>query len=457
MDEGSMPRLIFRFALPSTVGMIASAIYNMVDRIFVGRYVGPVGLASITVAYPTMLLMFAFSIMVSVGGASRVSILRGARRRREAERVLAHVFMLLITLGIMGVVLGLTSVDPMLRLSGVSRETLPGARSYLRIILLGTPVALVGGAFNSIIRACGSPRYAMGTQVLGATANVILDAVFIKYMGMGVTGAAFGTVFAQAIATAVGLAYFFGPLTPLRIRPYFFLRPVWSIFKKIFAVGSAPFFVNLTFVLYMTIMNRTIRVYGGDIGLSAVGIFFSIDSLLFLPSVAIADAVMPIIGYNYGAQKYDRVIEAIKTAILIATCLYTVSFLTAEIFAEQLVRLFNDAPELLAIAVPGTRIGYLGVIFVGVTFTMNSALQGLGKARATFILSFMRSFVFSLAPLLILPHFFGMWGIWMTMPVGNVLSCIAATFFLRWTLNWLRALRDGSELKTSAASRWIMS
>jgi putative MATE family efflux protein len=437
--------------------MIASAIYNIVDRIFVGRYVGPVGLASITVSFPTMLLVFAFAIMIGVGGASRVSILRGARKRREAEQALAHVFMLLFLLGAGGIILALTALDPLLQISGVSGETLPGARKYLRIIMLGTPVAMLSGTFNSLIRACGSPRYAMITQIVGASANVVLDALFIINMGMGVEGAAYGTVLAQGLATFLGIIYYFTPYSALKIRPAFFLRPVLRVFQRICAVGSAPFLVNMTFVLFMTVMNRTIVHYGGDIGLSAIGIFFSVDSLLFLPSIAVGDAILPIIGYNYGAGKYDRVIKTIKTAIFIVTCLYLVSFLTAEIFAENIIRLFNDSPELLAIGVPGMRIGYCGIVFVGVTITTNSVLQGLGKARATLILSTLRSFVFMFMPLLFLPRIFGMWGIWMALPTGDVLGCITSIWFLHKIIGWLRARETESQGGEGAATSWLMS
>jgi len=422
------------------VGMIAGAVYNIVDRVFVGRYVGANGLAAATICFPTMLLMFAFSLLISVGGASRVAILRGARKKRPAEQVLAHAFMLLTLVGIGGAVFSLTpGIDKLLELSSAGEDVIPLARSYLKIILLGGPFALVGAGINALVRACGSPRYAMATQVLGALTNVALDAFFIAGLGMGIEGAAYGTIIAQALATACGVCYFFSGFSPLQPRLRFLLRPRLKVTKRILAVGFPPFIIELSFVLFMTVMNRTIHGYGGDMGLSALGVFFGIDSLLFLPAMAIGEATQPVIGYNYGAGKPARVIKTIKLAILGVTVFYSFSFLLAEFFAEEMMRVFNDDPALLALAVPGMRIGYMGIIFVGVPIVTTSALQGLGKARVALFMALFRHAVLMFLPILILPRFFGIWGIWMSFPVGDVFGCVMALFCLRWLIRWLRS------------------
>lgn len=440
MDEEKITRLMFTFAVPAMVGMIAGAIYNIVDRIFVGQYVGANGLAAITICFPAMLLMFAFSLLISVGGASRVAILRGARKHRPAEQALAHSFMLLALVGAGGALFSLTpGIDALLELSGASEEIIPLAKRYLRIILLGGPFALVGAGINALVRACGSPRYAMGTQVAGALTNVVLDAFFIVRLGMGVEGAAYGTIIAQALATVCGVAFFYTRFSALRIRPRYILRPRLKVIKRIVSVGFAPFIVELSFVFYMTIMNRTIHYYGGDTGLSALGIFFSVDSLLFLPSLAIGEATQPIIGYNYGAGKPDRVIKTIKLAIIFVTVFYIFSFLLAELFAAEIMMLFNDDPELLALGVPGMRIGYTGIMFAGISVITTSALQGLGKARSALLMAFFRHVIFMLLPLLVLPRFFGIWGIWMSFPFGDILGCAMAIFFLRWLIEWLKS------------------
>ena len=439
IDQEKMPKLLVYFALPAMVGMIAGAIYNIVDRIFVGQFVGANGLAAITLGFPTMLLMFSFSLLIGVGGSSRVAILRGAKKHRFAEQALAHSLMLLAVVGFGGMALSINGVDVLLKLSGASEEIIPFARNYLRIILIGGPLALMGHGINSLIRACGNPRYAMGTQILGAVSNIFLDALFIMKMGMGIEGAALGTILAQGAATVLGMMYFYSGKSPLRIRLHFIVRPRIKVIKKIFAVGSSPFITELSFVFYTTLMNNMVRKYGGDIGLSAMGVFLSLDSLFFLPAMAIGEAVQPIIGYNYGAGKPKRVIEAIKSGIFIVTLFYLFSFVAAEVFAEPMIRLFNDDPRLLAIGVPGMRIGYVGIIFMGVTIVTNSALLGLGKARQAITLSIFRHAVFLFLPLMILPRFFGLLGVWMSFPVGDIFGCFVALIFLKKLMKWLNS------------------
>ena len=438
MGEEKVSKLLLSFALPAVLGMVAGAIYNIVDRIFVGQFVGSAGLAAISTAFPTMILMFAFSLLIGVGGSSRVAILRGAKKQRPAEQALATTLMLLMLVGIIGMILSLFAVEPLLRVSGASDAILPIASVYLKVILLGGPLALVGHGINSLIRACGSPKYAMATQIVGAVGNVILDAFFIVGMNMGVTGAALGTVIAQGMATILGVSFFFLKESPLRIRLHFILRPRFKVIKKICAVGSAPFFVEISFVLFMTLMNQTIYKYGGDDGLSAMGIFFSLDSMFFMPAMAIGEAMQPIVGYNYGAGKPQRVIETIKKALTLVTGFYIVSAILAEIFAENLIRLFTSDPALIAIGLPGMRIGYLGIVFFGMTIITNSALQGLGKAKESLILSLIRHIAFMFLPMIILPRIFGMLGVWLSFPLGDALGCVLAYLFLRRLIKWLK-------------------
>ena len=439
MGNEPIPMLILSFALPAIIGMIAGAIYNIVDRIFVGQYVGSVGLAAITVSFPMMMMLMAFTLLICVGGASRVSILFGANRRRFAEQALTTTFVLLAIVGAASMAASFFAVDAMLILSGASGEVMEMARPYLHIILLGAPFALFGFGANFLVRASGSPRYAMCTQIVGAVSNVVLDAFFIITLDMGVAGAAYGTVLAQAISAIFGLSFFWRREAPLRIRAYFIGLPRWEVFKRICAVGSAPFFMELSFVCYMTLMNQFIIKYGGEAGLSAMGIFLSLDSLLFLPAMAIGEASQPIVGYNYGAGMPQRVIKAIYCALGMAVGFYIVSFLLAEIFAGPMMRLFTNEEALLAIGIPGMRVGYIGLPFMGVTIVTNAALQGLGKGFASLALSFCRHVLCMFVPLILLPRFFGLLGVWMSFPCGDVGGCVISSCFLIWMIRWLKS------------------
>ena len=439
MDTEKMPRLLLSFALPATVGMLANAVYNIVDRIFVGRCSGPDGIAAITLAFPTMIVMFAFSLLFAIGGSSRVSILRGARKRRAAEQALVHTVALLALAGLTGSLLGLCCVRRLLLFSGASEKLLPMGSDYLRIILIGGPLALMGYGVSSLVRACGSPRYAMFTQVAGAVANIFLDAFFIMKLGLGVRGAALGTVLAEGAGTLMGLGYFFTRGAPLRIRLLYLLRPDLKVIKRICSVGCGQFVVELSFCLLMVVINNVTYRYGGEFGLSAIGIFSSIDTLLFMPAMAVGEAAQPIVGYNYGAGKPLRVTEAVKIALKLTTGLYLISFLAAECFAPQLIGLFSSSRQLLEVGVPGMRITYLGVACVGVPIVTISSLQGLGRAKEAMLLSVTRQVVFMFAPALILPHFLGLNGVWASYPTGDICGAILSVFFLRKLLKWLKS------------------
>lgn len=437
MREEGIFKLLIQFAAPSLAGMLAGAIYNMVDRIFVGHFVGSIGLAAITTTFPPMILLFAFSLLYGIGGSSRIAILRGAQRQKQAEHVLGQSIAMLIITGVIAIAIGIPFANPILRLTGTSDAVMPSAITYMRIIMLGAPFALLSVAFSSLIRACGAPRYAMWTQIIGAGANVVLDALFILHFKIGVAGAAWGTVCAQMLATALGFGYFATKSATLKIRLPFMLHIKLNVLRRIISVGIAPFLVEITFLVYITCMNRLMYTYSGDMGLSAVGVFFSIDSLLFLPAFSIGDAAQPIIGYNYGANLPKRAVEVIKRSLLLIVSFYVITSLSAEIFAEYLVRMFSTDPELIELAVPGMRLAYVGLPFFGVIIVTNAALQALGHARESVILSACRQLLFMFPPLFIFPIYFGVWGIWGAYPVGDVMGAIVASYFLRKTIKWL--------------------
>lgn len=439
MESEPVVRLILRFALPAVAGMVAGAIYNIVDRIFVGRYVGPAGLAAVSVSFPSMLVMSAFTMLICTGGASRVSILLGAKKRREAEQVLASTLVMLAAVSAAFILLSFSSVEGMLKLSGADGEILAVAYDYLKILLRCAPLGLFGFASNFLVKASGSPKYAMFSQIVGACSNVALDALFIVSFGMGVAGAAYGTAISQGISAAMGLAYFLRRGASPRIRARFLTLPRAEVVRRIFAVGSAPFFMEFSFVLFMTIMNNLVVRYGGNDGLSAMGIFFGIDSLLFLPAIAIGEASQPIIGYNYGAARPARVVKAIKCALVMTVGLYLLSLFLAEAFAGEMMRLFTEDEGILAVGVPGMRIGYMAIPFMGITVVTNSALQGLGKGGHSLALSFCRHVLCMFLPLLILPRFFGMTGIWASYPVGDFGGGLISACFMVWVLRWLRS------------------
>jgi len=430
MGKGSIPKLLLHFAAPAITGLVAHALYNIIDRIFVGHAVGHIGIAAITVAFPFMITIMSFGILVGVGSSSLISIFLGEKNREKAETVLGNALTLLISGSIFLMVAGYFMGDRILLFSGASPTIIPHALSYLDIIVMGIPFASMSFGFNYFIRAEGHPRYAMFTLVFGAILNTILDAILIIHYSMGLQGAAIATVISQFVSALwVSMFYIYsrGTLSIARKN----LKLKWNIAKRILAIGFPPFLLEMTFVMVLALINRVIHYYGGDLGISAVGIFFSLDSLLFLPVIGIGEGVQPLIGYNFGSGDHDRVIHAIKLALLWAFTFFFMSFSIIMLFPEPLVGLFNkDNAELMAMATRGMRIAYLCLPLLSVTIITSFTLQAMGKARESLVLNLSRQVFIWIPLMIILPRIWGLDGVWMSIPISDGLGSILASFIL---------------------------
>ena len=438
MGTDSIPRLMIRFSLPAIVGMLANALYNIVDRIFVGQTVGPSGIGAISVAFPFMLLAIAYGLLIGVGGGSLISISLGEKRRARAEKIMGNALLFLAAGALLMSLGGALFSREILDLSGASATMMPLAKEYMDIAVWGIFFSLLAFGFNFFIRAEGSPRYAMYTLVFGAFANILLDWLFILGMDMGIRGAAIATVISQALSAFWAGAYYARKKGVLRFRLKN-LRPDGVIMRRILAVGLAPCLTEVSFTFVLALFNRILRTYGGDLAISAMGIFFSLDSLLFLPVLGLAGGVQPIIGYNYGAKDYGRVISSVKTALAMAAVFFAGSFLIIVAIPEPLIRIFNsDDPALLALAVRGLRIGYSGVIFASVSIIASHTFQAIGKAKMGIFLTLSRHFIFIFIPLYFLPPHFGTDGVWMAIPLSDLGGGIMAAWFLKREFRLLR-------------------
>ncbi len=331
MGQGSIPRLLLSFSIPAIVGMMVNALYNVVDRIFIGRGVGALGLAGATVGFPIMLVLMAFGMLVGMGGASLISIRLGEGKKDQAERILGNSFVLLIAISAVLSVLGLVFLDPLLRLFGASETILPYARQYVSIILAGSVFMGLGFGMNNFIRAEGNPRIAMATMLIGAVLNIILDPIFIFVLNLGIRGAALATILSQAVAAAWVLSYFVGKRSSLSLRPANFrLDP--QILRAIVAIGSPPFVMQLAASALNAILNNQLQRYGGDLAISAMGIMYGIVMFIFMPVFGLNQGAQPIIGFNYGAGKYDRVRKTLVLAIGAATGIMLVGFFVTRVF-----------------------------------------------------------------------------------------------------------------------------
>ncbi|MDR1579653.1 MAG: MATE family efflux transporter [Synergistaceae bacterium] len=439
MGTERIPRLMARFAAPALAGMFANALYNIVDRIFVGQIVGAQGIAAIALAFPSMLLFFCVATLIGTGAASRVAILMGERKTADAERTLSSSLTLAIVSGIVFSAAAAVFIRDILVMSGASETLYPLAHEYMSHIVYGIVFGIVSFSLSYQIRASGSPAYAMGTQVVGALSNVALDALFVMKFGMGVKGAAVATVISQGISLCWALLYFWLPRAALRIRLRHMMRLDIAAIRRVFEVGTPASLVQLNFVFVHGLITNASNTYGGDIAVSATGIFMGLDSLLFMPAVAMGEACTPIIGYNYGAGKIDRVISAVKNGIAVTTLFYLLSFSAIMFFAEQMVMMFNSSDaELIRFTAKCMRYANAAIPVMSISIICASLLQGLGRGHAGIALAVIRFGLFLWTPLLILPRYYGILGVWSSFPFSDVGGTLASGILMYHTIKRLR-------------------
>jgi putative MATE family efflux protein len=437
LGEGSIGRLLLKFSVPAIVGMTVNALYNIVDRIFVGRGIGSLAIAGTTIGFPVMLIIMAFSMLVGMGATSLISIRLGEKKKEDAELIAGNAMLLLIILSLLLSILGLLFLTPLLKLFGASNAVLPYASDYLRIILLGTVLSGISFGMNNFIRAEGNPRIAMFTMIIGAISNVILDYYFIFILSLGIKGAALATVISQGISAAWVLYYFFGGKSFLKIR-WKNLKLQLLVMRQIFTVGFPPFAMQLVNSVQQLILLKSLGIYGGDLAIAAMGIIFSISTILVMPVIGISQGAQPIIGYNYGARQYKRVKEALKSAIAAATLIVLVGFVFTRLFPEPIVALFakNDM-QLIAMGSHALLTFFLFLPIIGLQIVGSTYFQSVGKPKQATILTLSRQILLFIPALLILPQFWGLEGVWRTAPLADLGSFVLTGLWLLYELKQL--------------------
>lgn len=430
-QEKVLPLLI-SFSIPAIVGMLVQALYNVVDRIFVGHGVGPLGIAGLAVVFPVMLVQMAFAMLIGLGATSLISIRLGEGRKGDAERIMANALGMLVLISLLLTVVGVAFLDPLIRLLGASEAVVPYARGYLSIILYGSIFQSVSFGLNHMIRAQGHPKTAMATMLIGAIVNIVLDPIFIFMFGWGVEGAALATVISQIISAVWVLAFFLRGKSELRLDLRSIHKIKWPVVWQIVSIGFAPFAMQLASSLQNLILNQSLARYGGDLAISAMGIVFSVNTLFMMPIFGINQGAQPIMGYNYGAEKYNRVKETFRYAAIGATILVTLGFLATRFIPSQLVSLFgrHDA-ELMDLGVRTMRTVMMFFPIVGLQIVGSNLFQALGKPKKAAFLSLSRQFLLLIPALLILPRFFGLGGVFYAYPVSDIGATLITIMLLR--------------------------
>ncbi|KUO76505.1 MAG: MATE family efflux transporter [Clostridia bacterium BRH_c25] len=444
LGEEKVSKLLLKFSIPAIIGMLVNALYNVVDRIFIGNGVGPLGIAGITIGFPIMLVIMAFGMLIGLGANSLVSIRLGEQRKEEAELILGNAMVLLIGVAMIISILGLIFLEPLLRTFGASEAVLPYAKEYLNIILLGAVAQTIGFGMNNFIRAEGNPRIAMFTMLIGAILNTILDPIFIFLFGWGIRGAAIATVLSQVVSAVWVLYYFLGGRSTLKVHARN-LKLRMKIVLKIFTLGTAPFLMQLAASLLNAIMNKSLTIYGGDIAVSGMGIVSSIFMLILMPIFGINQGAQPIIGYNYGAHKFDRVKETLKLAIIAATTISCIGFIVTRIFPSQLVALFSRTDEdLIDFGARAISVFLAFLPIIGFQIVSANYFQAVGKPKHSAFLSLSRQVLVLIPALLIMPRFFGLDGLLMAGPTADLTSSIITGIFLFRELRHLDTRHEAS-------------
>lgn len=422
IGKGSIGRLLWEFSMPAIIGMLVMGLYIITDRIFVGQGVGSIALAAVTVAQPIMTLMMAFGMLIGIGATALASIRLGERKIKEVEIIAGNAALLLIVLPSLIALIYYSFSDPILKLLGASQEVLPFARDYMHIYMLSAIPGALSPGLNNFIRAQGNPRFSMITQIIGAVVNIIFNYFFIFHFGLGIKGSALATLLAQTVSMVWVLAFFFQGKSTVKLRLKN-LRPHFSLIIRILAIGFAPFAMQLATSVQQTILNQTLKVYGGDLALSAVGIVMSSALLFFMPIIGISQGAQPIIGFNYGAKLYHRVQETVKKAIFFATLFAVIGFIIIRLFATSIVGLFSAGePALTQLAAHALVTFFTLLPIVGFQIIGANYFQAVGKPLQSTILSLSRQVLFFIPLLFILPRFWGIEGVWRTAPIADSLS-----------------------------------
>ena len=446
LDLGTKPigHLLWKYALPAIVAMLASSLYNMVDSIFIGQGVGPIAISGLAITFPFMNLTGAFGAAIGVGSSTYLSVKLGQKDYLTAENILGNTVMLNIYMGVVLSVVCLLLLDPILRFFGASDATLPYARQYMVIILAGNVVTHTYLGLNAVLRAASKPRQAMNATIFTVVVNTILDPIFIYPwgLGLGISGAAYATILAQVLALCYQLRLLSDKRELIHFRRGTY-RLHSQIVKSIISIGISPFSMNVCSCIIVIFINNQLVHYGGDLSVGAYGISNKILFIFVMFVIGLNQGMQPIASYNYGAQKFDRLMHVVKLTMLSATAVMTVGWCLAIFMPRLCVRLFTTDATLINLSANALRIMCCMFPIVGYQMVVTNFFQCIGKVKVSIFLSLSRQLIFLLPMLWLLPHLFQLNGVWFSMPASDLLaSLVTAWIMARYMRKFMRQQQE---------------
>lgn len=441
MEDDRIGWLLLKLSMPAFFGMFFSTLYNVINTMFIGHKVGSLAIAGLSIVFPILMLAMGIGMMTGTGGASLISRLIGKGDREKAEHALGNAIVCTLVFCALITVAGLYNMDFWLRLMGASDDVLPYARDFMGIILYGVYFQTCVVALSSLIAAEGNARVPMIGTIIGAILNIIFCYVFVVLFDMGVKGAAFAAVIGQVISAGYLFSYYFRDGCHLKLHAKS-MRPCWSIIKDILSIGLASLARNLSGSLSAVFVNKVLITYGGDFAVSTFGIINQIMMFAIMPCMAIGQGLQPIVGFNYGAKHYDKVLKAIKIATVtcaaFATCILVILYSSPEVFFN----IFTNDAELINIGSYASRRIFIAIHLVAFMVVGSTVFQAIGKAVQSFIISIARPVLFLVPLISILPSRWHLEGVWLAFPITDVLTFLVVLAFFSHQIKVFKAAEN---------------
>ena len=433
LELGTKPvgQLLMQYAMPAIVAMTASSLYNIIDRAFIGQVVGPEAIAGLGITFPFMNLSAAFGAAVGVGASTCISVNLGQRNYKRAEYLLGNTITLNLIIGLLFMAVCLIFLDPILRFFGASDVTLPYAREFMQVILAGNVVTHMYFGMNAVLRAAGKPRHAMYATLFTVACNIALVIAFVWWFRWGIRGAALATVTSQSLALCWQMWQFSDKKEILHLKSGIY-KLKKDLVRNIIAIGISPFLMQTTSCIIVIFMNNQFVRYGGDMAVGAYSIGNSVVMMFFMFVMGMNQGMQPIVGYNYGAEKYDRMFRCLWLTIAAATAILLVGWALSMLFPREIARIITTDETLIAMAARGIKINMLVFFVVGSQAVITNFFQCIGKVKVSIFLSLSRQLFMLLPMAYIFPLIWDLDGVWYSMPASDFCAFAMTIPLLIW-------------------------
>ena len=424
-------KLLLKYSVPAIVGMLVNALYNMVDRVFIGNipHIGAIATVGLGVTMPFTTILTAFGMLVGIGSVTVISIKLGQSKKCEATDTLGNAISLSIIIGIFVTILGLILSEKILIAFGASSESLKYANEYIRIILIGSTFNILSYTLNCNIRGDGNPKLAALIMIVGCTTNIILDYILIFIFNLGISGAAIATIISQMITTIWSLYYYKSGRSYLKISSKN-IKLEGKTLKMLLPIGLSPFCMQIASCFVQIVSNNSLKYYGGDLAIGAMSTTISVMLIFYMPLFGLSEGSQPIIGYNYGCKNYARCKNILNTSIVWGIALMSIGIIVIQIWAVDLVKIFNNDLELVNVTSSGIKKFSLMMPIVPVSILGSNYIQSIGKAKEAMLLSLLRQVIILIPIILLLPKFLGLNGIWYSQPVADFIAVIITSILI---------------------------